>query len=52
LYLTKIHQKFQTDLQLEGLNPQEWIIQKEEFYEKNDIRPFSFSFLEYIKKTD
>ena len=49
LYLTKIHHKFETDTQLEGLNPQDWIVQKEEFFEANEKRPFSFSFLEFIR---
>lgn len=47
LYFTKVHHIFKTDTKLEGFNPHEWQLLKEELFDANEQRSFSFSFLEY-----
>lgn len=47
LHLTRVHQTFGTDTKLEGFNPTEWELLKEDFFEATEQRQFSFSFLEY-----
>ncbi|MDD4747261.1 MAG: dihydrofolate reductase [Salinivirgaceae bacterium] len=51
LYLTRLHDTFDTDTTLEGFDPSEWILRNEEHFEKSENHPSAFSFLVYEKRS-
>ena len=50
LYLTRLHETFDTDIALEGFDPCEWNLMHEERFEKSENHPCAFSFLIYEKR--
>ena len=49
LYLTRVHNTFETDTKLLGFNPKEWELIEEKHFDQSENNSLSFSFLTYRK---